>query len=191
MRPNAGLASLVATAIGIDLLASVIALVLFFAIGAPFGAINDWTIGLGGILGVILALTLPRPIGSTITNAAVALAVIGSALVVVGAALVITRTTGFLLAGLVESFGWALVGTWLVTINAADGIRRDGRLRRLGLAAGALMMVGLVVLPGIVSGVDDMNSAPGYVWLGFAGWLGIFFLFPLWGIWVGRSRSSP
>ena len=41
-------------------------------------------------------------------------------------------------------------------------------------------------------GLDDANSAPGWVWVGFLGWLGIFFLFPVWTIWVGMgTRKEP
>jgi hypothetical protein len=155
----------------------------------PSGAINDWTIGLAGVLGVMLALTFDAPRRSVLAMAGTALALVGSALVVVGAALVISRTTGFLLAGLVESFGWGLAGIWLITVNRVGDIGGP-RLRVVGLAAGALMVVGLVVLPGILSGVDDMATAPAYVWLGFVGWLGIFFLFPIWAIVFGRSRGS-
>lgn len=48
------------------------------------------------------------------------------------------------------------------------------------------MAVGLIGAPGIAMGVDDANTAPGWIWIGFVGWLGIFFLCPIWGIWFGN-----
>lgn len=78
------------TAVGVVLLFSVVCLAIFFAIAGPFGALNDWSIGLG------------------------------------------------------------------------------------------------VAAPGVVMGIDDMATAPGWVWIAFIGWLGIFFLYPIWAILLGR-----
>jgi hypothetical protein len=175
-------ARLVATLVGIDLLVSVAALAVFFVFGAPFGAINDWTIGIGGVLTLLLVLTLDIPARLGVM---MAVGVVGSSIVVVGAALVISRTTGFLLAGLVESFGFGLVGLWLIALYWT---RRESpsRINLLGAIAGAVMAVGLIVLPAVVTGVDDAEAAPGYVWLGFVGWIGIFVLYPLWAIWSAQ-----
>jgi hypothetical protein len=180
----------VATILGIVLLVSVAALVLFFTVGAPFGAINDWTIGIAGALSALLALTFDGSGRPGVDIGTKALAVVGSVLVVAGAVLVISRTTGFLLAGLIESFGFALVGIWLIVANGPPSRIGTSRLRMLGVIAGALMAIGLVTLPAIVTGVDDADTAPGYVWLGFVGWLGIFLLYPIWAIGFGRDRAS-
>jgi len=59
----------------------------------------------------------------------------------------------------------------------------------LGMVAGGVMTLGLVVLPVIVAGIDAFDAARAYVWLGFVGWLGIFLLYPIWGIWFGRTRA--
>jgi hypothetical protein len=32
-----------------------------------------------------------------------------------------------------------------------------------------------------------MASVPGWLWLAFIGWLGIFVLYPIWAIWLGRA----
>ena len=29
--------------------------------------------------------------------------------------------------------------------------------------------------------------APGWIWMGFVGWLGIFFLYPIWSMWLGNA----
>jgi hypothetical protein len=102
-----------AVAIGAIALISVASLALFFALGKPFGAINDWTVGLVGILSGLLALVLnrrgpgaPLAVGTVATD----VAVVGAVIVAVGSALVISQATGFLPAGLVESLGFAMIG---------------------------------------------------------------------------------
>ena len=181
----------VAVLLGAVLLLSLIALGLFFAAGGPFGAINDWMIGIAGVLTIALVLTVRRPANSTsgldwLTRA---LAIIGSVIVVVGSALVISETTGFLLAGLVESLGFALVGLWLITLNRSND-RPLNRLQRLGITAGVVMSIGLATIPAIAVGTDDANTAPAFVWLAFVGWFGIFLLFPIWSIAVGREQRG-
>lgn len=175
--------------------ASVLTLLVFYAVGGPFGAINDWLVGLAGLLSGLLAVVLSRRRGSStafVGGLATGVAVLGSAIVVVGAALVISRTTGFLLAGLVESLGFALIGAWLIVFNRSISSvpRWPRRLPTLGTAAGAIMLIGVVVIPSIASGVDDMSTAPALVWIGFVGWLGIFFLYPAWCIWFGKALRS-
>ena len=190
----------IALALGMVLLFSVLTLMLFYAVGGPFGALNDWSIGASGLLagGLVLAVRASSQGHSSWAAALrMALAVFGAALVVVGAALVISDTTGFLLAGLVESFGFALFGSWLVGLSRS--MASSGQWPRLlpvlGLATGSLLIIGLVVAPGIIMGVDDMGSAPWWVWLGFVGWFGIFILLPMWSIWFGtvllRRGSVP
>jgi hypothetical protein len=49
------------------------------------------------------------------------------------------------------------------------------------------MAVGFLVAPGVVMGVDDAATAPPWVWVGFVGWLGIFFLYPAWCLWFGTA----
>jgi hypothetical protein len=39
-------------------------------------------------------------------------------------------------------------------------------------------------------GLHDANTAPGWIWIGFTGWLGIFILYPAWAIWLGRAVRS-
>ena len=181
-----------AVAIGAVALISVASLALFFTVGKPFGAINDWTVGLAGLLSGLLALAI-RSCGivgasgpGTVSTGA---AVVGAVIVVAGSALVISQTTGFLLAGLVESLGFALIGLWLIALNWSTGSASGWprQLRNLGVVAGIVMALGIVVAPGIAMGVDDANTAPGWIWIGFVGWLGIFFLYPIWSIWFGNT----
>lgn len=189
----------IALALGLVLLFSVLSLALFFAGGGPFGALNDWSIGASGVLAVAFVLAI-RASGldrSSVGGAFLpALAVLGAAGVVVGAWLVISDTTGFLLAGLVDSLGFALFGFWLVGLSRsmASSGRWPRFLPTLGYATGILLIIGLIVAPGIVMGLDDMDSAPWWVWVGFVGWLGIFVLLPIWSIWLGivlRRVAAP
>jgi hypothetical protein len=163
-------------AVGVIAFVSVGNLVLFFVAGDAFGTINDLGNAAVGILSGLLAWTsarseLPKAAGSH--AAAVAIAVLGAGATVVGSVLVLSETTGFLLAGLVTSVGFALIGLWLVAFNwslrADQGL--SGWLPRTGIAAGAVMAVGLITLPGIVMRVDDMGAAPGWLWIGFVGWI--------------------
>src|SRR3970040_2066621 len=184
-----------AMAAGAVTLISVASLALFFAVGKPFGAINDWTVGLAGLLSGLLALAIRSrdsvgaPGAATVSTG---VAVVGALIVVAGSALVISQTTGFLLAGLVESLGFALIGLWLIALlrstGSASGWPRH--LRNLGLVAGIVMALGIAVVPGIAMGLDDMNTAPGWIWIGFVGWVGIFLLFPIWSIWLGNGLRT-
>jgi hypothetical protein len=189
----------IAFALGLVLLFSVVTLALFFAGGGPFGALNDWSIGASGVLAVAFVLAVRASgLGRSSVGGVIlpALAVLGAVLVVVGAWLVISDTTGFLLAGLVESFGFALFGLWLVGLSRsmASSGQWPRLLPTLGFATGILLSIGLIVAPGIVMGLDDMDSAPWWVWVGFVGWLGIFVLLPIWSIWLStalRRASAP
>jgi len=187
-------AALLAATTGVVMLVSVVSLLLFFAVGAPFGAINDWTVGLAGLLSGLLAAALRSARGELAGAATLAtiVAAVGAVIVVVGAILVISDRTGFLLAGLVESLGFALLGVWLISLNWFDASRSDWppRLRRLGLVAGVVMALGFVDAPGVALGIDDAASAPAWIWLGFVGWLGIFVLFPVWTLWLARFERS-
>jgi hypothetical protein len=187
-----------AVALGVVLLFSVVMLALFFAVGGPFGALNDWSIGVAGVLAVGFVLaTRAEGLGDRSTSSVVlsAVAVVGAVLVVVGAWLVISDTTGFLLAGLVESFGFALFGCWIIALSRSTATSGQWArpLPTLGYVTGILLIVGLIVAPGIVMGLDDMDTAPWWVWVGFVGWLGIFVLLPIWSIWMGVAarRASP
>jgi len=105
-----------------------------------------------------------------------------------GSALVVSGTTGFLLAGLVSSVGFAFIGLWLVALNRA--MRSEAgwprRLPTVRVVAGVIMALGFVATPGIAMGVDDMKTAPGWIWIGFVGWIGTYLIYPVWSIWLGR-----
>jgi putative copper export protein len=69
-----------------------------------------------------------------------------------GSAFVIFDITGWLLAGLMIFFGYALVGLWLLGLNYYFAQRMDRwprRLAHLGLVSGAIIAIGLLTGPEI------------------------------------------
>ena len=177
-----------ALAVGIVAAGSAACLATYFAVQGPFGTINDIGNAATGVFSAGLAWRLRKQIPGRVANAAVGAALVGAAITVAGSALVVSGATGFFLAGLVSSVGFAGIGAWLVVLNKSDAIVATvpPRLRSLGVAAGALMAVGVVALPGIVLGLDDMGAAPAWVWIAFIGWFGTFVAYPAWAIWLAR-----
>ena len=176
-----------ALAVGAVAAGSAVCLGTYFATGGPFGTINDIGNAATGLLSGWLVWRLRRKIPGRAGDVAVGAALVGAAITVVGSALVVSGTTGFLFAGLVSSIGFAGIGAWLVILNRRTGEvgAWPSRLRALGVAAGALMAVGVVLAPGIFLRLDDPATAPTWVWIGFLGWLGTYVAYPAWAIWMG------
>jgi hypothetical protein len=181
----------VAAAVGTVAGGSAVCLALLFTVGQPFGTLNDLGNAAVGVLSAGLAWRMRRAIPGRAGAAAVGAALGGSAVSVAGSAMVISGTTGFLLAGLVSSVGFAGVGAWLIALNRSVFARAEwpDRLRLLGLVTGGLMASGVVALPGVALRIDDLATAPWWVWLGFAGWIGLYFSYPVWAIWLGRLEA--
>ncbi len=144
------------------------------------------------MLSAALAWRLRRQLSGRARDLAVATAIVGAAIAVAGSALVVSGTTGWFLAGLVSTVGFAGIGMWLVAINrgADPTVAWPPRLRSLGIIAGALMVVGIVALPGVLLGLDDPDGAPAWAWLGFTGWLGIYVAYPAWAVWLGVVETG-
>jgi hypothetical protein len=190
-----------ALAVGIVAAGSAACLATYFVVGGPFGTINDVGNAATGILSGLLAWRLRRQFSSRAADVALGAALVGAAVTVVGSALVASGTTGFLFAGLVSSVGFAGIGAWLVLVNgsAGEAAAWPRRLRAFGRAAGVLMAIGVVLAPAILLRLDDMATAPAWVWIGFLSWLGTYVAYPAWAIWVGivegrlaaRARTAP
>jgi hypothetical protein len=180
-----------AGAVGVVAAASAVCLATYFVLRGPFGTINDIGNATTGVLSAALAWRLRHRASGRVGDAAVCSALAGAALTVVGSSLVVSGTTGFFLAGLVSSVGFAGIGAWLVVVNrnGAEAAWWPRRLRSLGVLAGALMAFGVVMAPGILLGLDDMGTAPAWVWVGFVGWLGTFIAYPAWALWLGISET--
>jgi hypothetical protein len=157
-------------------------LAIFFIAGGPFGTINDV---LNAVLAVLSGYLAWRLSGHALLAY---VALLGEVIAVIGSVLVISRITGFFFAGMVSSLGFALIGAWLLTYCWSSST--PSSLRWLGVVAGALMVTGLLAIPGIVLRLDDMNQAPAWIWAGFVSWLGIYVAYPAWAIWSGLA-SQP
>lgn len=180
-----------ALAAGVVAAGSAGCLATYFVVGGPFGTVNDIGNAATGVLSGCLAWRLRRHVASRAAYVTVGAALIGAAITVVGSVLVASGATGFLFAGLVSSVGFAGIGAWLVVLNrSADGAAAwPERLRALGVVTGALMAVGVITAPGILLRLDDAQTAPAWVWIGFLGWLGTYVAYPVWAITISFSES--
>ena len=181
----------VALATGAVAIGSVACLATYYVVGGPLGTINDIGNATTGVLSACLAWRLRGQIPGRAGDSATLAALVGGAITVVGSALVISHTTGFVLAGLVSSVGFAGIGAWVIAANRRAGWAAGWprRLRALGIAAGSLMALGVLTAPGILLRIDDMATAPSWVYVGWLGWLGIYVAYPAWAIWLGTRGT--
>lgn len=179
----------VAVALGVVIVATFAALLLFFVAGGSLGLINDAGNALIGILSAVLAILLQRRLGTWV---AVIAAVIGAAVAVWGSWLVMTATTGFLLAGFVSSIGLGLIGAWLAMVAWSPMAEEwSSGLRRLARIAAAFMVVGgVAAVPGALMGMDDFEAVPPWLWLLSLAWIGAYVLYPAWAVSFGRRLTS-
>ena len=170
---------------------SVACLATFFVVGGPFGTINDIGNAATGVLSAALAWRLRSQLSARTSNLVVGAALLGAGITVVGSTLVVSGTTGFFFAGLVSSIGFAAIGTWLVVLNRSmiSAATMAPRLRSIGIAAGALMTVGIVALPAIPLRLDDPSTAPAWAWIASVSWLGTYVAYPAWAIWLGITET--
>lgn len=160
--------------------------------GGAFGFLNDLANATIGVLSAMLAWRSLPPGAPMSERLAVAAALVGAIIMVVGSALIIIAITGWYLAGLVSSLGAALIGAWLVVCNRATATGRalPVGVRRLGLAAGLVMLLGVLGVPGLLAGIDNQAAAPWSVALAQGNWLGTYLLYPAWCLRLARKRGQ-
>lgn len=180
-----------AIAIGVVAFVGVGSLILFFTFGGFFGTFNDLCVAFEAILSAILAWMLypaHRALSPRLSQFLLTAALVGSLVASIGSAFVIFDVTGWFLAGLLNFFGFALIGLWLLGLSYAA--RRMDRWPRnfvqYGLVSGALMAIGLLTGPGIAGRVDDPQLAPWFWYVAPLASLGWLLLYPIWSIWLGR-----
>jgi hypothetical protein len=183
----------VAIATGISGLLGLVFITLFFAVGQPFGTLNDIFIGLTAILSIVLAWMFypshhaQSPILSQLT---IVIAIIGALVVVIGSVLTIAGITGWYLSGLYMAAGNALIGLWLIAINYSSwqGTPFPFGLVIFGLISGVILTLGLVAIPGIFRGIDSkeytLTLVNAFWWTSALGWL---VLYPIWCVLTGRT----
>jgi hypothetical protein len=180
-----------AIAVGGVILLGDVTLILFFTIGGFFGTFNDLCIAFAAILSALLAWILypaNRAYSPRLSQLLLTAALVGALVASIGSAFVIFDVTGYFLAGLMNFFGYGLVGLWLLGLNYCAR-RRSGwprRLVQLGLVSGASMAVGLLTGPGIVGRIDDPELAPWFVYVSPVASFGWLLLYPIWSIRLGR-----
>ncbi len=164
--------------------------------GGPFGTLNDLCVAIGGILsGVLVWMLYPMHRSYTPRASWFALAsgLIGACLAPFGSSLVIFNITGWFLAGLVTTFGYALIGLWLLGLNnsALRWPAFPRGLAQFGIVAGGVMVIGILAAPGILARTDAMESAQWFVLAAlFIGGLGWNILYTIWCIRLGRRLLS-
>jgi hypothetical protein len=182
----------IALATGVSAILAVIFITLMYTVNPSFGRLNDVFNTVTGISSVILAWMLYAehharlPLMSQI---ALALAVVGAILTIIGSILIVFGFTDFVLAGWYSGIGNALIGLWLAAF-CCSLLRGDALPHNLvifGIVVGAFMAIGLLGIPGILAGIDSMESMPWYLYVAFFGWLGTYILYPIWTIWLGRD----
>lgn len=168
-------------------------LIFLFAVGQPFGTLNDICIAAAAILSGVLAWVLysqyPGPLPSW-SKVALIVAGVGALVVVIGSVLVISGITSWYLAGLFMVAGNALIGLWLLELNysALQGSSWSRELAIFGMITGAIMLLGLAAFPGIFNRIDAWDAAPWYVnYIGQVSALGYLVLYPVWCILLGRT----
>jgi hypothetical protein len=169
---------------------NLLTIILFYTVAGFFGPMNDAGIGVFGVLVAVLARMLfpfSREQARRPAQVGLIAAYVGAGVVVLGSILVLFRVTGWFLAGLVTTLGYALSGIWMIVVNdlARQSLAWPRLLSHLGVAIGAIMLLGVLVAPGIIAGVDAMAGAPWYVLLGYANGFGWFLLLPAWSAWLG------
>jgi heme/copper-type cytochrome/quinol oxidase subunit 4 len=165
----------VVTVVGLALL------IIMYLLGEPFGTLNDICNAVAALLSAAMALMLfplHHARSPQLAVAALILAVAGAVIAVVGSALVMSKTTGFVLAGLYLMVGNALIGLWLLSLN--HGSPWPQGLITFGLITGAVMALGLAAIPGIFMGIDSLTRSPWHTWVGQAGFIGWAILYPVW-----------
>jgi len=177
---------------GIVVIVAVIFLILMFTVNPSFGAPNDILNGMTGILSAVLAWMLyadHRGKSPFMIQFAAVIATLGAIFSIIGSILILYDFTGYFLAGLYSALGNALIGVWLLSfcysMQRGDVLPR--RLTLFGYVVAAFMALGLIGIPGIVAGIDSMESMPGYLYVASFGWLGTYLLYPIWLILLGRS----
>jgi hypothetical protein len=172
----------------VDLL-GVVCLIVFFVVGGPFGFFNDVANAVVGVLSAVLAWLSAAIRSPGCRRLALAASVVGAIVMVIGSVLVIFEVTGYYLAGLVSAVGAAFIGCWVLIANRfppyAGELPRGVRVT--GLAAGIVMLVGLLAIPGVLARVDDQSASPWYVVIAQLSWLGTYLLYPIWCLLLART----
>ena len=112
---------------------------------------------------------------------------VGAFLITYGGWLIVTGTGALVMQGSYHSFGYSLIGLWVLTLNliAKKNSLLPAGLTRLGLFSGIIMLVGLVGFYGIIFGIDGNTPTPFLIITAGISFIGHGILFPIWNFWLG------
>jgi len=175
---STSIAPWLALAVGVVNLLGTLFLFLMFMLmftgqsnGDPFGPLNDFSNGLGAALSAALAASLHgwlRARKPRIALPALILAIVGALIGIYGSWLIMSDRTGFVLAGLVSMAGYGLIGLWLLAVNRGSSWPQG--LVKLGIAVGAVMVLGLAAIPSIFMRIDSFEASAWHTWIGQSAW---------------------
>jgi hypothetical protein len=181
----------VAIITGISAILAIIFLILMYAVNNSFGKVNDVFNSIIGISSVVLAwmrYAEHHAKSPVISQIALVLAIVGALFTIVGSILIIFGFKSFVMAGWYTGIGFALIGLWM-TLWSYSMLNMDvipHSLVVFGIIVGAFMAVGLLGIPGIITRIDSMDTLPRYLYLAFMGYFGVYILYPIWAILLGR-----
>ena len=162
-----------------------------YTVNQSFGKVNDvfnMVIGISSLVMALMLYTEHHTKSPQLSQIALALVVVGAIFTTIGSILIIFGFSDFVLAGWYSGIGFALIGIWLAIFSYTflHGNVLPHNLVIFGIVAGVFMAIGLLGIPGIIRGIDSMESMPWYLYVAFFGWLGTYILYPIWAIWLGR-----
>jgi hypothetical protein len=169
-------------------------MILAAAFGRSFGRFGDTLGALSAVLSAGLGMLLfpeHRGLAPQLASIAFGLVVFGGFIAAFGSVLAATEAASWFLAQLYVAAGSSLIGAWLIMVNLAGDAAHTfpNRAVNMGMLAGAVMILGIAAIPGILAGANTERSAPWISrYIGRAGNLGWLLLYPLWCIWFGVSR---
>lgn len=167
-------------------------IILLYTVAPIFGPTNDIGVATAAVLQAALAFRLRSTLGVHVSTTSVLAATIGAGVAVVGSGLVVAGATGWFLAGLVTTLGYAFLGVWVLAANrrAREVAAWPPALAAFGIWVGGIMCLGFLAALGLPSSVDDPSAAPWFVWIAYANGVGWFILLPIWNLRLGRYLSA-
>lgn len=180
---------------------AVILIFIFFAVGEPFGTLNDitgllWGLTLAPLMYVFYQRAVPRTPSSTIAFSA---GLIGCAAFIVLQLLLLLRVLTFEQQYAPLTLTYGLIGVWMILVSRAA--RRAGELARglawFGIAIGAMWALTSVLtwlggpIPSDMSALADPSKINPFLLLSFITFFFAYLAQPIWALWLGRVFKHP
>ena len=184
-----------AYAAGVAFILAIVFIALFFAVGQPWGSLNDLSFAIWAILQIPVALALDRRFrakSSALNRLAVGIAVLGFLLLAVSSVLIILHALGIVQffqfqpgtgpygAGFVA---FVLAGLWLVLVGLLS--RRSGALPATSAWLAILAGIGNIVSI-VLFALIGLSAPPVVFAVGGIAYLLVLIAYPVWIFWVGR-----